>query len=149
QSEIETQQQQLSNEQERVSTLERELADSNSKLVAAKEAPQPPRAALEAPPVAVAVAEPNPVAPTTIQPRHIESQATEKAAEKAAEKTTEQAALTAEEITSSRGEFHTRLQKIQSQIMERKNLIDSVKSRGRGVALVLQPLVAKDGTSLD
>ena len=52
-------------------------------------------------------------------------------------------------IAPLQSEFRTQLQKIQSLIIERKNMLDSVKSKGKGVAISLQPLVAKNGQSLD
>jgi hypothetical protein len=55
----------------------------------------------------------------------------------------------ADEVAAARGEFKEQLAKIQSLVVERKNLLDALKSKGRGISLSIQPLVASGGRSLD
>ncbi|MFN8390554.1 MAG: hypothetical protein U0136_09715 [Bdellovibrionota bacterium] len=52
-------------------------------------------------------------------------------------------------LAAAKNEFREDLQQIQSLIIERKNLLDSVKSKGKGISISIQPLVTKSGTSLD
>lgn len=61
-------------------------------------------------------------------------------------KTTE---VSSEDVVAAKKDLRDELTKIQSLIIERKNLLDSVKGKGRGVSVSLQPLVTKDHKSLD
>jgi DNA repair exonuclease SbcCD ATPase subunit len=53
------------------------------------------------------------------------------------------------EVAEARREFKSQLGKIDSKIIERKRLLDSVQSRRLGVTMTVQPLRTADGRSLD
>jgi len=119
-------------------SLKSQLEQSRSELRAANENAQA-RAALAAapPPAAVAAAVPVKEAPKAIE---------------VAPKLSTQAETSVESIgnlAAARADLKKQLGTIQSLVSERKNLLDSVKSRGKGVSISLQPLVTQNGKSLD
>lgn len=66
-----------------------------------------------------------------------------------AERSESQPTMTAVQLTSAKRELQGRLQEIQKLIHQRKELLDSAKARRREVSVKVQPLVSKDGQSLD
>ncbi len=52
-------------------------------------------------------------------------------------------------ISEAKKELQQNLNKIHEQIIKRKDLMDQLKKRGQAVSVQMQPLVARDGSSLD
>lgn len=52
-------------------------------------------------------------------------------------------------VADDRAEFQVTLTRIQNLVVQRKNLLDSVKSSGKGISVSIQPLVTKGRISLD
>ena len=52
-------------------------------------------------------------------------------------------------ISEAKKELQRDLASIQEQIVKRKDLLDQLKKRGQPVSISMQPLIAKDGNSLD
>lgn len=131
--ELESVRSDASTQREKVAGLEAQLGESKRTLASARESAREStredslsRAALAQPVKASAEEKVAEVAPAAVPSAHDE-----------------------QSLTQLRTELNTSLQSIQSLIIERKNLLDSIKSRGKGVSINLQPLTARSGKSLD